>query len=51
MRKRMVMMTLVLALVAGACAADANESDEYQALVPVRDRGFEEMNILVTQEM
>ena len=24
------------------------ESDEYRALVPVRDRGFEEMNILIT---
>ena len=27
------------------------ESDEYRALVPVRDRGFAEMNILITQEM
>lgn len=27
------------------------DSDEYAALVPVRDRGFTEMNILVTQQM
>jgi uncharacterized protein (DUF1330 family) len=27
------------------------ESDDYQSLVPTRDRGFSEMNILVTQEM
>jgi uncharacterized protein (DUF1330 family) len=27
------------------------ESDEYRALVPVRDRGFAEMNILITHEM
>ena len=27
------------------------ESDDYAALVPVRDRGFAEMNILLTHEM
>jgi uncharacterized protein (DUF1330 family) len=27
------------------------ESKDYAALVPVRDRGFAEMNILLTQEM
>ena len=27
------------------------ESQDYAALVPVRDRGFAEMNILLTQEM
>ena len=27
------------------------ESDDYAALVPVRDRGFSEMNILLTHEM
>ena len=27
------------------------ESDDYAALVPVRDRGFTEMNILITREM
>ena len=27
------------------------ESDEYAALVPVRDRGFAQMNILLTQQM
>ena len=26
------------------------DSDDYQALVPARDRGFAEMNILLTQE-
>ena len=32
MRNTMIVMTLALALVAGACAADVTESDEYQAL-------------------
>ena len=27
------------------------ESDDYAALVPARDRGFSEMNILLTNEM
>ena len=27
------------------------ESDEYAALIPVRDQGFTEMNILLTHEM
>ena len=27
------------------------ESDDYAALVPVRDRGFSEMNIVLTREM
>ena len=27
------------------------ESDDYAALVPVRDRGFAEMNILLTRAM
>ena len=27
------------------------ESEEYAALVPVRDQGFKEMNILLTHEM
>ena len=27
------------------------ESDEYAALIPVRDRGFREMNILLTHDM
>ena len=30
---------------------DLFASDGYAALVPVRDRGFQEMNILVTQGM
>ena len=32
MRKTLIMATLVLALVTGACAPDATQSDEYQAL-------------------
>ena len=32
MRKTMIMMTLALALIAGACAGDVTESDEYQDL-------------------
>lgn len=27
------------------------ESDEYAALIPVRDQGFKEMNILISNEM
>ena len=27
------------------------ESEDYAALVPVRDRGFSEMNIVLTREM
>ena len=27
------------------------ESDEYAALIPLRDRGFSEMNILLTNEL
>ena len=27
------------------------ESDEYAALIPIRDQGFTEMNILLTHEM
>jgi uncharacterized protein (DUF1330 family) len=30
---------------------DLFESDDYAALVPVRDRGFSEMNILLTRTM
>lgn len=26
-------------------------SDEYSSLIPIRDKGFSEMNIVVTQEM
>ena len=32
MQKTLIMMALVLALVAGACAADVTESDEYRSL-------------------
>ena len=27
------------------------ESDDYQALLPLRDKGFAEMNVLLTQGM
>jgi uncharacterized protein (DUF1330 family) len=27
------------------------ESDEYAALIPIRDKGFKEINILLTQDM
>lgn len=44
-----------MALVMDFDSADATTelfaSDDYLALVPVRDRGFKEMNILVTQGM
>jgi uncharacterized protein (DUF1330 family) len=44
-----------MALVMDFDSADAItqmfESDAYAALVPVRDRGFTEMNILLTREM
>jgi uncharacterized protein (DUF1330 family) len=43
-----------MALVMDFDSADAItklfQSDDYAALVPVRDRGFAEMNILVTQD-
>ena len=44
-------MVLVMDFESADAAAAMFESDEYRALVPVRDRGFAEMNILLTHEM
>ena len=44
-------MVLVMDFDSADAVTEMFESDEYQALVPVRDRGFAEMNILVTQPM
>jgi uncharacterized protein (DUF1330 family) len=44
-------MVLVMDFDSADAVSAMFESDEYRALVPVRDRGFEEMNILITQEM
>ena len=44
-------MVLVMDFESADAAAAMFESDEYRALVPVRDRGFSEMNILLTNEM
>ena len=44
-------MVLVMDFESADAVAALFESDEYRALVPVRDRGFAEMNILITHEM
>ena len=44
-------MVLVMDFESADAVAAMFESDEYRALVPVRDRGFAEMNILLTHEM
>ena len=44
-------MVLVMDFESAGAVTDMFESDEYRALVPIRDRGFAEMNILITQEM
>jgi uncharacterized protein (DUF1330 family) len=44
-------MTLVMDFDSGSAITDLFESDDYAALVPVRDRGFSEMNILLTRTM
>ena len=44
-------MVLVMDFESADSVAAMFESDEYQALVPLRDRGFAEMNILITHEM
>ena len=44
-------MVLVMDFKSADAVAATFESDEYRALVPVRDRGFAEMNILITHEM
>ena len=44
-------MAMVMDFESAGAITELFESDDYAALVPVRDRGFTEMNILVTQEM
>ena len=44
-------MVLVMDFESADAAASIFESDDYRALVPVRDRGFEEMNILIAHDM
>ena len=44
-------MVLVMDFASADAVLAMFESDEYRALVPVRDRGFAEMNILLTHEM
>lgn len=44
-------MVLVMDFDSAEAASALFESDDYQALVPARDRGFAEMNILITHEM
>ena len=44
-------MVLVMDFDSAAAITAMFESDEYAALIPMRDRGFAEMNILLTHEM
>jgi uncharacterized protein (DUF1330 family) len=44
-------MVLVMDFDSAAAVTAMFESDEYAALIPVRDRGFAEMNILLTNQM
>jgi len=44
-------MVLVMDFDSADAITEMFESDDYSALVPVRDRGFSEMNILLTQEL
>ena len=44
-------MVLVMDFDSTAAITALFESDEYVALIPTRDRGFVEMNILLTHEM
>jgi uncharacterized protein (DUF1330 family) len=44
-------MVLVMDFESSDAAISMFESEEYQALVPVRDRGFSEMNISLYQGM
>jgi uncharacterized protein (DUF1330 family) len=44
-------MVLVMDFDSAEAITGMFESDDYAALVPVRDRGFAEMNILLAQEM
>lgn len=44
-------MALVADFESVAAATSMFESDEYRALLPAREQGFAEMNVLLTQEM
>lgn len=44
-------MVLVMDFESADAITSMFESDDYAALVPVRDKGFSEMNIQLTQEM
>ena len=44
-------MTLVMDFDSADAVTKVFESDDYTALLPVRDRGFTEMNILLTRTM
>ena len=44
-------MVLVMDFDSAEAITEMFESDDYAALVPVRDRGFSEMNIMLTHDM
>jgi uncharacterized protein (DUF1330 family) len=44
-------MTLVMDFASADAISELFESDDYAALVPIRDKGFTEMNILLTHTM
>ena len=44
-------MVLVMDFDSDKAIIEVFESDAYKALIPVRDKGFAQMNILVTHEM
>ncbi len=44
-------MAMIMDFDSADAITDLFESSEYAALLPARDRGFLDMNILVTQEM
>ena len=44
-------MTLVMDFDSADAVTEMFESDQYAALIPVRDKGFTEMNILLTRTL
>lgn len=44
-------MAMVMDFESQEAIAGIFETEEYKALVPARDKGFKEMNILITQEL
>ena len=44
-------MTLVMDFDSADAVTDLFQSDDYAALIPLRDRGFTEMNILLTSTL